>query len=140
MRAFVVQKCRSNNLRLNCQEFLEHGKSFPLAIKNRIGYDKHVCLLVHGINVRTPNQNVINLAKGLNLNIKKPAIWTTLQTDCCTAVGITCVSQLVTEIDWHTMGLDGNKWHCYSFYNHFVAFAPKHPLWNYPCKSPKHSK
>ena len=52
-------------------------------------------------------QNVINLAKGLGVQSNQPVIWSALQTDCCTATGVTCVSQRVKQIVWTADGLDG---------------------------------
>ena len=52
--------------------------------------------------------NLIQLAYGFNMHIKQPPIWTTLQTDCCTASGVTCdVSQRVTHISWRSLRLNG---------------------------------
>ena len=53
--------------------------------------------------------DLINFAIGLNVD-KKPGssnIWTALQIDCCTASGVVCVNNTVTEIYWDSMGLDG---------------------------------
>ena len=51
--------------------------------------------------------NVINLAFGFNMNVKQPAIFSQLQSDCCAATGVSCVSQRVFLIDWYGMDLDG---------------------------------
>ena len=62
-------------------------------------------LFVFGISSDCPN--IINLAIGLNLNIVQPATMSQVLSDCCTATGITCVSQLVTVIRWKSIGLTG---------------------------------
>ena len=52
--------------------------------------------------------NVINLARGLDMQTAQAGIWSQLQIDCCNVgAGITCTSQRVTQIDWHNKGLSG---------------------------------
>ena len=51
---------------------------------------------------------MINFALGLNLDVNKPSIWIALSSDCCTASGVTCVGQRVTQIVWNNNGLDGS--------------------------------
>ena len=56
------------------------------------------------ISVDCPN--MINLGKGFNMS---PAQMTQLQTNCCTASGVTCDGNLrVTEIDWYGFSLTGS--------------------------------
>ena len=66
--------------------------------------------IILGISVDCPN--VINLAIGLHLDASQPAIYTQLQTDCCSGTSgtspyVQCVSQRVTEIWWGSKGLTG---------------------------------
>ena len=51
--------------------------------------------------------NLRNLASGLGMQSGNPTIWTQLQGDCCTADGVVCVSQGVTEISWVNIILYG---------------------------------
>ena len=51
--------------------------------------------------------NMIQFAYELGMQNKQPAIWTQLQSDCCSTGGITCTSQRVTQIDWSSMELNG---------------------------------
>ena len=41
------------------------------------------------------------------METKSPNTWSALLSDCCSASGITCLSQRVTEISWGFMGLNG---------------------------------
>ena len=50
---------------------------------------------------------MITLGLGLGIKTQQPAIWNQLNVDCCTAGGVTCVSQLVTRIEWGGMNLNG---------------------------------
>ena len=51
---------------------------------------------------------MIQLAFDLGMQTAQPSTWTALQSDCCTASGITCDgSQRVTEIQWYFLGLNG---------------------------------
>ena len=62
--------------------------------------------LVHTVSIDCPN--IRSLALSLGIQSKKPAIWSALQTDCCTATGVNCdVNQRVLEIVWFSMGLNG---------------------------------
>ena len=54
--------------------------------------------LLYGVSVDCPN--IINLGIGLHLDIKQPIVMNEVRTDCCTASGITCVNQRVTQIMW----------------------------------------
>ena len=73
------------------------GKSF---------YNVQVFLIaVLGLSVDCPN--LINLASSLNVSTKQSAIWTALNIDCCATSGVICASQRVTELDWHSLNLDG---------------------------------
>ena len=51
--------------------------------------------------------NVIELARGLGMQTARPAIWTALHGDCCTASSVDCVGQRVIEIQWESIGLNG---------------------------------
>jgi hypothetical protein len=62
-------------------------------------------LTVFAISVDCPNVRIF--AQGLGIPAKQPAIWTSLQGDCCTASGISCTSQLVTQITWPNKLLNG---------------------------------
>ena len=67
-----------------------------------------MCLLLLAIYAVSPDcPKMIQFAKGLNVNIQQPSIWSQLQIDCCNANGIICLSQRVSEIDWHSKGLNG---------------------------------
>ena len=47
-------------------------------------------------------------AQGLGMQFKRPTIWTSLLSDCCSASGVTCDgNQRVTEIQWVSMALNG---------------------------------
>ena len=60
----------------------------------------------HGISVDCPD--IINLAKGLYINLRQPSIWSALQIDCCATSGITCDgNQRVSQINWSNMALYG---------------------------------
>src|SRR5690242_17019977 len=61
--------------------------------------------LVYSVSVDCAN--VIALAIGLHLNTKQTFIMNQINSDCCSASGVTCVSQRVTRISWSSMGLDG---------------------------------
>eukprot|EP00834_Sanchytrium_tribonematis_P005362 NODE_320_length_9849_cov_0.608923.p3 type:complete len:508 gc:universal NODE_320_length_9849_cov_0.608923:1809-286(-) len=50
---------------------------------------------------------VIPFAQSLNMHLVNTTIWTQLNTDCCTATGITCVSNRVTAIDFTYLNLNG---------------------------------
>ena len=64
-----------------------------------------VILELYGVSIDCPD--VINLAIGLILNLKSPSLFTTMKNDCCTATGVTCSSQRVTQIFWFRQGLNG---------------------------------
>ena len=51
--------------------------------------------------------DLIQFGYNLGIQTARPAIWTSLQSDCCLASGVTCVSQRVTQITWNSMGLSG---------------------------------
>ena len=51
---------------------------------------------------------VATLANSLNIPSLQPAIWSQIQTDCCSAIGITCTDQFVTSIVWNNLGLNGS--------------------------------
>ena len=61
---------------------------------------------VFGVSVDC--ENVIALAIGLRMNIRKPSIMNSLYTNCCNALGVTCTSQRVTELHWPSLNLDGH--------------------------------
>ena len=86
----------------------------PLAFHPNVVNLNGICLQNSLFNSSFPNYtmpvdcpNLINLAQGLNLNNKQPFYWKALQTDCCTTYGIVCASQIVTQINWFSMGLNG---------------------------------
>ena len=65
-------------------------------------------LLFSARGLSTDCPNIINLASGLHLDVKQPAIMTQIQTDCCSASGVHCDSnERVTHIDWNSYMLDG---------------------------------
>ena len=58
--------------------------------------------------ISTDCPNVINLAKGLNLEYQQPSLMTQLQTNCCDSNGIICDNnRKVKYIYWGNMGLNG---------------------------------
>jgi hypothetical protein len=59
----------------------------------------------YGISVDCPN--VIDLARGVHLDIQQPARFSELQGDCCLASTIGCTSQRVDIVNWGSMYLDG---------------------------------
>ena len=61
---------------------------------------------IYAVSIDCPN--MIELARGLGMQTARPAIWTALQSDCCTASSIACDGSLrVTQISWNIMGLNG---------------------------------
>ena len=70
-----------------------------------------ICFLaifvVNAYGISTDCPSLVIFAQGLGMQNKQPGIWTSLQGDCCTASGVTCVSQRVTQIQWGNMGLNG---------------------------------
>ena len=63
-----------------------------------------------GVSVDCPD--VLNLAKGLYMDLIQSSIWTKLQVDCCsgdqnTSPYVTCTNQRVTQIVWTGLGLNG---------------------------------
>ena len=65
-------------------------------------------LIVSGVSSDCPN--MISLAIGLHMDVKQPAIMASLNTDCCTATGVTCIgalNQKVSQIYWTGLDLDG---------------------------------
>ena len=61
--------------------------------------------LASSVSVDCPN--MVNLAGGLGMPGINLAIWNSLQNDCCSAAGVVCVSEHVTEIQWYGLGLNG---------------------------------
>ena len=51
--------------------------------------------------------NLIIFARGLGMQSNQPSIWTQLHSYCCTATGVTCISQRVVQISWNSFGLSG---------------------------------
>ena len=69
-----------------------------------------VLLLSIAVSISIDCPNVINLAIGLNLfdsNPSYPGILTQIKNDCCRASGVVCVSEIVTQINWNSIGLSG---------------------------------
>ena len=68
----------------------------------------HISVLVFHVAASVDCPVVISLARNLNLNLVQPTIWNQLQTNCCTATGVTCDSNpYVTRIIWESLGLNG---------------------------------
>ena len=68
-------------------------------------YNLHLAVVlsfVNGVSIDCPN--MINLAISMKINTIQPSILLGLQSDCCTATGVTCVNQRVTQIAWATSG------------------------------------
>ena len=66
----------------------------------------HFVILVVSISIDCPN--VIDLARGLGIQISQTAIWNLLQSDCCdAATGLTCTGDRVTVINWSFKLLNG---------------------------------
>ena len=65
-------------------------------------------LIFNAYSISIDCPNIINLARGLGMVTQQPTIWTQLQTDCCTANGVGCVSQRATGIYWNNMNLNGS--------------------------------
>eukprot|EP00834_Sanchytrium_tribonematis_P003120 NODE_112_length_18534_cov_1.163656.p4 type:complete len:515 gc:universal NODE_112_length_18534_cov_1.163656:12723-11179(-) len=61
-------------------------------------------------SVSTQCMDVINLAKGLGMDKVQPQTYLQLQTDCCSAVGVTCDNskQHVGTITWPALNLNGS--------------------------------
>ena len=51
--------------------------------------------------------SLINLALGLQINTEQPAKMGKILENCCTAGGVTCTNNLVTQIYWGSLGLTG---------------------------------
>eukprot|EP00835_Amoeboradix_gromovi_P006255 NODE_703_length_5018_cov_0.326286.p2 type:complete len:477 gc:universal NODE_703_length_5018_cov_0.326286:2171-741(-) len=61
--------------------------------------------LVYSVSIDCPN--IKNLAIGMRMDVKQPALYATLLSDCCTVAGITCVNQRVTGILFQSKLFDG---------------------------------
>ena len=64
-------------------------------------------LLYTTIQASSDCPNLIQLAFGLGMHIKQSTIWNALLFDCCSAGGVTCATQRVTQISWINLGLNG---------------------------------
>ena len=66
-------------------------------------------LFIHiAFAISTDCLNVINLARGLNMQNLHSDVMDSINNNCCTARGIQCNDVgKVTRIDWNSMGLDG---------------------------------
>ena len=72
-------------------------------------YSKVFILFIHYAYSESPDcPNLLQLAKGLNMNTLQAVIWSSLQADCCTGTGIVCNTNVVTSITWKTLGLTGS--------------------------------
>ena len=59
---------------------------------------------IYAVSIDCPN--VIEFARGLGMQTAQPAIWTVLQSDCCTAYGVYGdVNERVYQIIWYSIGL-----------------------------------
>ena len=75
---------------------------------SRVLTDFFRLLLVSSVfGVSVDCENVIALAICLRMNIRKPSIMNSLNTNCCNALGVTCTSQRVIELHWPSLNLDG---------------------------------
>ena len=63
--------------------------------------------LAQGTSTDCPN--LIYFAEALGMQTAQPNLWDTLQSDCCTAAGVTCAAQRVTGIRWQGMSLNEMK-------------------------------
>ena len=61
--------------------------------------------MAYAISIDCPD--LINLALGLNMDIKRPTTMAEVLNDCCSATGVACVSQRVRVIQWGNINLDG---------------------------------
>ena len=64
-----------------------------------------ICSIIHAASLDCPN--LINFAKGLNLDERQPSIWAQLQIDCCSTDYVTCAGTIVDKVYWGTLGLNG---------------------------------
>ena len=63
-------------------------------------------LQVFGISIDCPD--IINLAAGLNMNVRQPVKMARIILDCCGAsTGVVCTSQRVSQIVWPSLNLNG---------------------------------
>ena len=64
--------------------------------------------ILYALSVDCPS--VINLAKGLLMNMARPAMMSAIEFDCCDtmATGVTCTPTRVIIIDWNSLGLTGS--------------------------------
>ena len=67
-----------------------------------------ISLISNAYSISIDCPNMIDFARGLGMVTQQPTIWSQLQTDCCTANGVTCASQRVTQIVWNSMNLNGS--------------------------------
>ena len=74
---------------------------------NSYALQKLVILLTSSYAISLDCPSLIQFGDNLGMQLAQPAIWTVLQGDCCTAIGVTCAIQRVTEIRWSSKGLDG---------------------------------
>ena len=69
-------------------------------------YSLFTILLLISTAVSNDCPDVINLAFGLGMPSAQPLTWAALQSNCCSASGITCIGQVVTEVTWVGLGLN----------------------------------
>ena len=51
---------------------------------------------------------VVELAYSLNMNIKQPQLYESLNANCCGSMtGVTCINNVIVAIEWVSMGLNG---------------------------------
>ena len=62
--------------------------------------------IIYAVSLDCPD--MVEFAYGLGLQTAQPAVWSALQSDCCTASGVDCDgSQRVWRIEWYFLGLNG---------------------------------
>ena len=67
-----------------------------------------ILLLSTSFGASPDTPTMINFAQALHINTKQPGIWNSLQTDCCSALGVQCDgNERVITIDWSQKNLDG---------------------------------
>eukprot|EP00835_Amoeboradix_gromovi_P005991 NODE_632_length_5775_cov_0.216702.p1 type:complete len:389 gc:universal NODE_632_length_5775_cov_0.216702:1420-2586(+) len=83
-----------------------HFSEFHMIFVEKCSVLIFILAQVYGV-VLDDCDNVIYLAKSLNVDIKQPALMSQITTDCCNSVGIKCNTRYVFEIDWRGLGLNG---------------------------------
>eukprot|EP00834_Sanchytrium_tribonematis_P008441 NODE_994_length_2763_cov_0.593844.p1 type:complete len:361 gc:universal NODE_994_length_2763_cov_0.593844:2341-1259(-) len=61
---------------------------------------------LYGVSVDC--SSVIPFAQNLNLHLVNKTIWNQLNVDCCSTIGISCITNRVVQISWPNLNLNGS--------------------------------